>query len=474
MALLNKKLKSILFILVAVVAVILVCFAFVGCAEIDIPSGGGNTDITTPGNTDDNTDDDNNTGDDDDDDNKPSEPIYTEGLDYEKIKEGEFVVGYSVVGIGDAKDTKIVIPAEYEEKPVTQIAAKAFEDCYKLTEIILPDTITAIESNAFDGCERLEWTEYGNCRYLGTSDNPHFALIREAAPDITSCGVHKDTAIIAGNAFRSWRRDFDRVDYSGTVEDWCKITFNSYDSNPLTYANNLYLNNKLVTNLVIPTTLTDIPKYVFYGLSASGVTFPSSLKTIGNMAFKTSGIARVIISGSIENIGFEAFAKCPELKTVTIKGADGLNINSYAFQSCPLLNTVSIQAENAKLLTAAFEECANLTTVTLKGDNIDMWSSVFSKCESLKTVTLNGDGMTIGDYAFYKCPELETFNMNGIPAKIKSGAFVNELRSIKFSGTVLQWHAIEKHYYWMGYDSYVNPRAIIVECSDGKVTERGR
>lgn len=78
----------------------------------------------------------------------------TEGLNFilSGDKESYYCAGFGLVPDGPAY---VVVPAEYNGKPVTGIAAKAFTLEPKLSEIVLPDTITFIGENAFDGVKNM-------------------------------------------------------------------------------------------------------------------------------------------------------------------------------------------------------------------------------------------------------------------------------------------------------------------------------
>ena len=62
---------------------------------------------------------------------------------------------YSVAGIGTATDQHIVIPSDYQGKPVTNIKAYAFSYCDSLTSIVIPNSVTSIDYSAFYACESL-------------------------------------------------------------------------------------------------------------------------------------------------------------------------------------------------------------------------------------------------------------------------------------------------------------------------------
>lgn len=82
---------------------------------------------------------------------KLNEVKYTEGLKYLLSKTGEYIV----VGIGKATEINIVIPEMYNNKPVTAIAKFAFQNCKKIENITIPDSVTSIDSFAFYGCKSL-------------------------------------------------------------------------------------------------------------------------------------------------------------------------------------------------------------------------------------------------------------------------------------------------------------------------------
>ena len=93
--------------------------------------------------------------------------------------------------------------------------------------------------------------------------------------------------------------------YITDIEKWCKISFKNDVSNPLYYAHNLYLNNKLVTDFVIPDSITSIGAYAFIGCSGfTSVTIPDGVTSIGASAINSERDFRKTqqkISNNIEN-----------------------------------------------------------------------------------------------------------------------------------------------------------------------------
>lgn len=64
--------------------------------------------------------------------------------------------GYAVTDFGMLTDSTIVIPEEYNGKPVVAIEKEAFRDCDWLVSVEIPDSVQIIEEYAFCGCSSLK------------------------------------------------------------------------------------------------------------------------------------------------------------------------------------------------------------------------------------------------------------------------------------------------------------------------------
>ena len=175
---------------------------------------------------------------------------------------------------------------------ITEIHESAFEACNRLEEIVIPDGVTFIGYGAFYGCDSL--TEIVIPDSVISIDGDAFADCSNLTSIVIGCGV---------TSIGIW--EFDRCTKLNrvTISDpdaWLHISFAGERANPLTYAHSLYVGDELLTNLVIPGTVTDISQYAFDGCtSITSVYIPQSVKSIGQYAFNSmSGLKTVRYAGS--------------------------------------------------------------------------------------------------------------------------------------------------------------------------------
>ena len=327
------------------------------------------------------------------------------GLEFTLNEDGK---SYRVSGIGTCRDNDIVIPAKYDDLPVTTIGDYAFYNCASLTSVTIGNSVTAIGEGAFDECSRLTSVTISDS--VTTIGEYAFASCRK----LTSVTIPDSVTFIGKNAFGGCEIWVDK-DNPAYSNDEYGVLF-SKDKTVL-----CQVPGALAGAYIIPDSITTICDGAFercYGLTS--VTIGNSVTTIGDYAFyECHGLTRVIIPDSVTTIGNYAFDSCYGLTSLTI-GNSVTTIGNYAFFCCGL---TSLTIGNS---------------VTIIGD------SAFLGCDSLTSVTVGNSVTTIGDFAF-------------------GGCF--ELAGIIFKGTMEQWNNIDFGNYW----KYGIP-AEKVTCSNGSVS----
>ncbi len=387
---------------------------------------------------------------------------------------------YAVTDCATTATGDLVIPATYNDLPVTSIYSSAFRDCISLNTIVIPDGVKTISSYAFYGCTGLKNVTIGDdvtsigesafqdCTSLGSVViGDSVSSIGKSAfygcISLTSITIGKGLKSIASNAFYDCTSL--KAVYIEDLANWCKITFNN---NPLYYAGNLYLNGELVTELVIPEGTTTVSSYSFQKCtSITKVTVGNNVTDIGAYAFSDcDNVTDVIIGDNVINIYDEAFYSCDKLKNVKIGngvttigtsafsdcenlssvtiGNGVTTINSWAFSGCKSLGSVTIPTSVKTIGSSAFRECTALNTIVIPHGVKTISSYAFYGCTGLKNVTVGDDVTSIGESAFQDCTSLGSVVIGDSVSSIGKSAFYScsKLSDVFYNGCEELWNAI--------------------------------
>lgn len=309
-------------------------------------------------------------------------------------------------------DNDLVIPDLIDNAVVTAISMYAFSGHSDFASITIPSTIQSIGEGAFFECNGLKKV------------------------------------------------------YVSSIEDWCKIDFSYSDSdadadaNPLSIGADLYVDNKLVTDVTIPDGVKSIGKYAFYGYSSlKSISFPSSIRSIGESAFFDCPNLDEVYATNIEDwckIKFEDTFSNPinygskiyidgELATdITIpKGIT--KICDYAFVNCDTITNVVIPNSVISIGDSAFNCCSNLKNISIPNSVVNIGKGAFSSCFNLEKVEIPDGIKIIKDYTFTSCEKLNTIIIPQSVKKIGYLAFDSDrnLSNVLFKGSKSQWNSID-------------------------------
>lgn len=258
------------------------------------------------------------------------ELAYTKGLEYEKVSDNFGGYYLSVVGIGSAKETDIVIPVYAEIDGEKLLVKTVAEDAFRGNQNITSVTFTSyrkgldtISDGAFFECKKLKKVVFPfQLRRVGT------AAFSDCTALESITFANKDQTIANGPIIlENWSfKDCDSLTeiMLPAMMQSCESAFLGCDK----------LENVVFEDDPDSTRSTDISG-AFQGCNAlQSITLPERFTEIGEAAFKDcKRLSSVNLPDTIEIIGESAFQGCNSMYTFTIP-ASVTKIDSNAFSYC--------------------------------------------------------------------------------------------------------------------------------------------
>ncbi len=379
---------------------------------------------------------------------------------------------YTVSGIGTCTDTEILIPTTYNGLPVVSVEASAFLDNTAITSVVLPDGITSIGENAFNGCESLTSVTFGKNSQLSSigpgafnyccglrsvtfGENSQLTSIGDYAflgcYSIESITIPASVTSIGEWAFVECYRlvevwNLSKLNITAGSEENGYVGYyakrvETEPSESYVYTDEngyvIYYDGKVKalinytgneTKLTIPDDMTELNCFALSDCyNITSVTFGenSQLTSIGDGAFNwCESLESITIPDSVTSIGDGAFCCCAKLTSITIP--DGVkSIGNYAFAGCSALESITIPDSVLNIGDSAFAECTALESITIPGSVLSIGYSAFEGCTALESITIPGSVLSIGDNAFKECTALESAIIADGVTSIGDNAFYN-------------------------------------------------
>ena len=321
------------------------------------------------------------------------------------------VIPASVASIGDGAFSgcgslsSIVIPAS-----VTSIGNRTFSGCGSLSSIVIPPSITSIGEGAFGGCGFLSSivipdsvTNIGN----GAFNN---------CASLQYLSIPKSVICLNGNPFADWNGRLECLSPNFIYED--DVLFCKGKSKIISFR------NKNIESYVIPSSVTSIGDWAFYGCdSLSEVVIPSSVTSIGDRAFAGCGsLSEVVIPSSVTSIGDRAFAGCGSLSEVVIPSSV-TSIGDRAFKDCGSLSSIVIPSSVTSIGDWAFYDCRSLSDIVIPSSVTSIGDWAFCGCSSLSDIVIPSSVTRIGNSVFRGCSSLSDIVIPSSVTSIGDRAF---------------------------------------------------
>ena len=295
---------------------------------------------------------------------------------------------------------------------VTEIGNSTFNQCSKLTKvtfqdgctlttisnyafsnsgiasIVIPNTVTSIGQGAFSGCQSLRSVNFEAGSVLESIGREAFNYSQilekmgKIPASVTTIGMNfisstkiKSVEFEAGTTVSN----FDNVFYNATGLKSVVIP------NTVTSAKNAFYNCTSLVDVKFGTGLTEIPASMFDGCKAlRNVSLPAGITSIGNYAFRNTGLENITIS---VDIGKGVFQNCASLKIATFT-TDPVSIPEYTFSGCSSLTTVNGLDNVTSFGNYVFQNCSSLTSFKMP-DGVTTMSDYLFSGAGLVSIDLN-------------------------------------------------------------------------------------
>lgn len=188
----------------------------------------------------------------------------------------------------ESKDGGGTILEHASSSPLT-LSGKLYLNGELVTDIVIPDGVTKINSYAFVNCDS----------FTSVTIPPSVQKINFSAFEI----VDNLTEI-----------------YISDLAAWCTCEGSPFSEYYTDFAGKIFLNGTELTSVTIPPEVTTIGSYTFYHCqNITNITLPDNLQTIGKNAFAfCKSLTSISIPDSVVQIGYYALWNCTSLSSLRI------------------------------------------------------------------------------------------------------------------------------------------------------------
>lgn len=303
---------------------------------------------------------------------------------------------------------------------VTSIGERAFFQCEKVKDIVVPNSVTTINPYAFHTCINLRSVILPNA--IDKIDNYLF----QNDSSLVKVNLNENIKSIGNRAFFGCTSLTEIGNTDGvTFIDQKAFTDTKWlEQQPIGM---LYIGKVLYcyhgaltadTAIVIKDGTTSIACNAFDDSNTTpeyitSISIPSSVTSIGNYAFyKCSNIESITIPEGITEISYAMFGNCYSLENVTLPQSLK-SIGDYAFYECSAFEEFTIPANVTEIGNYAFYKCSNIPHISIPKSVTSVGKMSFMDCYSLEDITFEGEISNVGADAFRNTIWYESYS-NGV------------------------------------------------------------
>ena len=269
------------------------------------------------------------------------------------------------------------------DAPITRIPAQAFKESKIQGYLVIPNSVTTIDEEAFSNCTELNG----------------------------SLTLSSNLKTIGNRAFNSCDRFKGNLTIPNSVTTIGDLAFNNCKG--------------FTGDLTIPNSVTTIGDWAFsYCTGFTGdLTILNSVTTIGNSAFSycTGFTGDLTIPNSVTTIGISAFQKCYGFTGKLAIPESVTTIGDWAFSYCTgFTGDLTIPNSVITIGKSAFESCFGFTGKLAIPESVTTIGYLaFADCNGFTgDLSLPKSLEVVGSRSFENCNKIQTINFQSLPTGI--------------------------------------------------------
>ena len=178
---------------------------------------------------------------------------------------------------------------------------------------------------------------------------------------------------------------------------------------------------------------TDIDDLAFLGAQNESVTFPDTLRRVGDQSFEGATLTTLTLPDGFETMGASAFWQMPALVSVDLGGATGVSTNAFRYDAA--LREVTFRPDLGRLTSIGEGAFVGIsaTTVTIPDTVSTIAEEAFSKNPALTSFHVGASLNSLGDYALGENDNLATLSVSPANASfvVDNGALYHNDSSVR-------------------------------------------
>lgn len=357
----------------------------------------------------------------------------------------------------------VVIPSSYRGKPITKILDSAFYGNKTAQKITIPESVVFIgEYTFYNLSESYVYNEYGQGKYIGSTNNPYYYFVAPKDKNATEITLHDDTAIVGSYAFAECENiktvtignnvismgyavfgkdskvenitipfigENGKTEYNahfgyifGARTTGGNISYVPRTLKEVTINGGSYVEHNamygvdMIESLTLPflgesadDTETNYLSYIFGGTSYEDNIIPQTLTKVG------------VLGGEI---GYGAFYKCVRIEEIVLHNIE--YIREYAFSECTSLVHLELPDSIVNVAATAFYSCSKLPynqydNARYLGNSKNPYLvlvDLISSTDYISSCVIHSETRVIKDSAFANS-DIYTFGVLNIPSSVR-------------------------------------------------------